>query len=279
MIIGIHFVQDYINRGPQKVVHNLMLGLAKIRQDFVSNRKGDFNICLQYFPGILNFDPVKTLIGPNVGTIPPTLYEVAPTLNRYSNFLVPCEWVKKSLFSFQEFNNKNIYIWPVGIDTDMFNISKINNLDCFIYYKNRSVSELDTVKNFLNSKKLKYRIITYGSYSEDQLKDVCKMCRFCVVLGNTESQGIAIMEILSMNTPCYVIDCSVCDYNWAGIYKFPATSAPYFNDTCGVIGDLSFKDFDQFISNIDSYKPRDFIIKEHTLEISTNNLMKIINSI
>ena len=50
------------------------------------------------------------------------------------------------------------------------------------------------------------QLLSYGNYSNDQLENLCNECRFCVLINGTESQGIAVQEIMSTNTSLFVWD-------------------------------------------------------------------------
>ena len=72
---------------------------------------------------------------------------------------------------------------------------------------------------------------------------------------------------------CYVMNKTMWDDR--PDFSWPATSVPYFDDKCGIVADEMEK-FDQFINMLDTYQPRDYIVKNHTLEISAKNYIKIL---
>ena len=112
-----------------------------------------------------------------------------------------------------------------------------------IYFKRRTDKELQKVVEFVESKKLTYNVISYGNYSEEQMRDLSRQSKFCFMLNGTESQGIAVQEIMNHNTPMFVWD--VTDWNDKGPeWSVPATSVPYWSDQCGEkfidVNDMSF---------------------------------------
>ena len=266
MNIGLFGRNDGSN-GPSKVYINLLKGLRLLGHNIKEGQYDEFNGSL-----IMGNHPPNTLMGPNVMVLP------TDNINfwkQYTNFVVPSKWVYDLYRSFDITNNTNIRIWSVGIDTDLFKSDdniKIN--DCFVYFKNRNQTELNEVTSFLNNNNIKYEIITYGSYNENYLIDLCKKSKFCILLDNTESQGIAYMEILSANIPIYVIDLKI----WNN--RFPATSVPYFDENCGIIDTtLNDSSFDIFYKKLNSYNPRKYIIENHTLEISAQKYVNILENI
>ena len=281
------FYHNSNHRGPGAVVNNLLKGLKGIGAEVVGEvSQADFAGCLQH-PGA-NYDhfPTNTLMGPNLFVIPD---ESKDLCNKYQNFIVPSEWVKNLYFSFDIMKEKKIDVWSVGIDTENWqqdkSLSQDNQIDCFIYYKNRTQQDLALIYKLCLYFKLKFELIEYGSYKEEQLRNLCNRSKFAILLTGTESQGIAYMNILSMNIPCYVFENSMWIYDKNKEIKMPATSVPYFDNKCGVITkNLDIKDFQSFILNVEKnlYTTREYIIQNHTLEQSANkyvDLLKGINNV
>ena len=258
--VGIFLNHAQPHTGPGKVAINLLKGFKEIGVDFRINDIGVVNGCLQPVPN-LNTLPLNTLIGPNIMVLPS---EMPYIWERYKNYVVPCEWVKKKYASFQQTKNCNLNVWPVGIDTDKFKESNNEKkFDCLIYYKNRGKEKLKEAEDKLKSLGISYKTIGYGSYTEEQFLDLLSKCKWSLLLTKTESQGIAYMEILSTNTPCYVWD----KERWDDIkpYNFKATSAPYFDTRCGIKHkDLS--KLSEFIDRLENFQPREYILENFTLK-------------
>ena len=264
------------NNGPGKVAYNLMHGLHKLGVPYVVNQEADLNGCLTAWgPRFMDL-PKNTLVGPNLVVVPT---DIPQLWYRFKNVIVPCQWVKDMYETFEITENVNIHVWPVGIDTDKFSPSNIvsphllKNNDCLIYFKRGSEETKQELIGLLDSQKLSYELITYGSYTEEQLIDVARRSRFCFTITGTESQGIAYQEILSMGVPCYVIDKPVWDDQPE--HTFPATSTPYFDDKCGIkCVDLS--EFKTFLNYLEIYKPRDYILENLTLEKCASEYVKLL---
>ena len=265
MNLGLHYHPNSPN-GPGKVAINLIRGLEKNGITVCHNQTMNINGCLQSWgvPQYRNL-PSNTLMGPNLMVLPS---EDSDVWQKYNDFIVPSRWVLDKYNSFEETKGCNLHIWPVGIDTEKFAPNKDIKYDCLIYFKNRDIQELENILQTVEEKKLTYRVLQYGKYEEKELIDACNSCRFAILHTNTESQGIAYMEILSMNVPCFVYDTPM----WQGFGKqFPATSVPYFDDSCG-----EKTDFASFLNNLDKYTPREYIINNHTLEKSAEKYVQII---
>ena len=176
--------------------------------------------------------------------------------------------------------DKSVHVWAGGIETDVWKpVDFQPDFDCFIYYKNRSAEECQQVCDAVVQSGLKAVMIEYGSYHEQQLFEACYRSRFAILLTNTESQGYAYMQILSTGTPCLVVDKD----HWTsrdGAITFPATSVPYFDNRCGtLVPSLSCENLGTFQSSLDAYAPRDYILENHTVEISTRKYLEILENV
>lgn len=280
MKIYLHY-QNSTHRGPGGVVKGLLKGLEGLQIEVVDKPSdADYIGSLQHPGAVYEHLPVNTLMGPNLFVLP----KEAPELcNKFSNFVVPSEWVKdlysQPIFETQ-MKDKQIDVWSVGIDTNEWMPGAIQkDLDCFVYYKNRSQQDLALVYKICKHYKLNFEIIEYGSYKEEQLKTLCARSKFAILLTGTESQGIAYMNILSTDTPCFVFNKQKWVYDNDKSISAPASSVPYFDKRCGEISpDVNLALFETFMNNVNykQYSPREYILENHTLEISTKNYIELL---
>ena len=221
-----------------------------------------------------NVDNKKILIGPLF------TYE---QLKRLSKYIEDFEFIKIVLASNSSvesiLNNKylnikreNICIVPTGVISKkkLLNLkNKKRNKECLIYFKNRNQKDLVKAIEFLKSKNISYKLFQYGKYENNDLVNAARKCKFCIMINGSESQGLAVQEILTMNLPVYVWDIPYDNLN-----KFKS-SVSYFDDRCGMIVN-SFKDlvnnFELFLKKLNSYKPNEFILEELTFEKFIQNL-------
>lgn len=268
MEIGI-FSNAFVNnlRGPYKVYLNLKKGLEKLGYKVRDNTLCSYNGCLNHNSLSMGLPP-QTLMGPNLMVWPSDIPEY---FKRYNNFIMPSKWVLELYTSSPICINTKLFVWPVGIDTDLFcNTNKNIQRDCIIYYKNRSIEDLNKVTDLLRRTNSTYTVIEYGKYTEETFKEVLRTSSYAILLTNTESQGIGYMEILSSNIPCFVFD--TIDY-----CGYKATSVPYFDYTCGIISDFSkdyISEFLIFLQNLNNYSPREYITKNHNLELSAKKYVE-----
>ena len=145
----------------------------------------------------------KLLVGPQIWPFEPKFN----LLTEYRRVLVPSRWCVDSYD--KSFPNTKTAIWPVAI----YKPEITNNIttDCLIYHKNRSQQDLEYVKDMLSRRRLTYTQLQYGSYTQQNFRDALSSVRFCVIIDNTESQGIAIQEMMYANKPLFVWDQTMWD--------------------------------------------------------------------
>lgn len=270
------------SRGPGKVAKNLVLGLNKLDVEFNINpdkvSSSDKIISLQR-TGIMNTPHItQSIIGPNICILP--IENSIVMGQKYKKMIVPSKWVKDKYMRWLP--EDKLFVWAVGIDTDLFTDSSTHSKtnDCLIYFKNRSHKDLETVKEFLMSKNQSFQVITYGSYNETQFIDTIRRSRYGIVIGNTESQGIAIQEMMSSNLPLLVWDTIIWDGKGPN-HLVPSTTVPYWSDECGI----KFTDFSElkekhtiFLEKINSFNPRNYILNNLTLEKKAKDLIDTLNT-
>jgi hypothetical protein len=282
MKIGLYTNTPRHINGCHKVVKNLTKGLDQLGIEWVENEEADYNGCIH--GAVREFNnktlPPNTLIGPEIMVLPSDMPQY---WNRYRHWCQPSQWVIDYMQTFKECKNNRFYVWPVGIDTDEFkhNRGKIEQ-DCFIYYKNVTKQtpeqKLHYVRRELENRKLSYKVLEYGKYKEDELKHLASTSKFCISLVGTESQGIGIMEIMSIGCPVYVIDEKQFKYNDYTFNGHNVSSTPYFSDECGmIVSDMSKMDL--FLSNVSNYNPSNYIMNNHTCKHGAQKYVDILRRV
>ena len=269
--------------GPKKVVNNLLESFQQENIEYSTNEeKYKFNFLIQYdYNGHQvhsNLELGNCVIGPQIWFFDEHVQFLKSNLDYFKCFVVPSQWVKDLAIQKFGFPENKIEVWPVGIKVS--NLNKNIKYDCLVYAKRRSNEELSQVLNFLENKNLNYNIISYGNYSESDLELLSSQSRFCFLLNGTESQGIAVQEIMSGNTPMFVWD--VTDWNDQGPeWAVPASSVPYWSDECGErfyqVSEME-ETFDKFYSRIGQYNPRNFVENNISYQKSVSKLMEIFNA-
>jgi len=267
--------------GPHKVVDNLIKSLNQEKIDYAINEeKYENNFLIQYDATAhekhSRIEQDTTIIGPQVWMFDGYGQFLIENQNYYKKIIAPSEWVKNKFITKFNLPEDKLAVWPVGIEE--FNNIREPNYDCLIYFKRRDQSELEAVKKFLVSNGLSYRMVEYGTYGEDGFKQLVNSAKFCFLINGTESQGIAVQEIMSMGVP--IIAWDIKEWLDQGeAYRVPATSIPYWDERCGEvffnIEDLEVT-FSKFYATLDKYDPKAFIKDNLSFECSVKTLLEIL---
>ena len=267
--------------GPHKVVDNLIKSLEQEKINYAINEeKYEHNFLVQYDATAhekhSKIEQDTTIIGPQVWMFDGYGQFLIENQNYYKKIIAPSEWVKNKFITKFNLPEDKLAVWPVGIEE--FDNIREPNYDCLIYFKRRDQSELDAVKKFLVSNRLSYRMVEYGTYGEDGFKQLVNSAKFCFLINGTESQGIAVQEIMSMGVP--IIAWDIKEWLDQGeAYRVPATSIPYWDERCGEvffnIDDLDVT-FSKFYATLDKYNPKAFIKDNLSFECSVKTLLDIL---
>ena len=265
--------------GPEKVVKNTIDALEQEGIEYAINEDTySYNFLMQYQHGVAHLkhqdlEHSSCVIGPQVWPFDAYGKFLIENPQYYKNIIAPSEWVK-NLFE-NKLGISKVVVWPVGIKAP--NIISNQSIDCLIYYKNRPAEHLEQVKSLLSKRGLTHVQLQYGSYSQDEFKDALAKVQFCIIIDNTESQGIAIQEMMAVGKPLFVWDINEWDY-MGEQYKVPATSVPYWSDECGekfyFVDELE-ETFERFYDRIDTYNPKNLIDSELSYKASMKKLLNI----
>ena len=271
MIIGLYY--DWWAMGPGEVFKYIHMAFNELGVNYKLNERGDVNWFVQRNKA-LDTESLASFpnlfIGPNIVDIP----TYCPALMDYNNYvtsIVPSPWVK-------ELHNKwlpdeKVTVWNAGIDYNRWCEKKQHiEYEVMVYYKNRSKEDLNAVISFLESKNIKYIIVEYGTFNQDQFFDIISKSKTGILIDGTETQGIAIAEMMSCNLPLLVWDVKKT------IDFFPPTSIPYFNQTCGeVIYDINDLESTYYNFSKTTYEPREYILENCNYITQAKKILKILN--
>jgi hypothetical protein len=235
-------------------------------------------------------------------------------LIRGSVYLQPSSWVLDFWKGYDCCKDIRLRVLPFGVDTELFRpltdlhlfsfktpalravMSGEGDADCassmrngvkkdnvFIYFKRRKPQELLFVENILNFYNVPYRIFAYGSYSEVEYIEYLKGAKYGIWLDAHESQGFALEEALSMNVPLLVWNIRVMSQEYGSSYPhIVATTIPYWDDSCGEVV-YDWEDFTKvysvFLSKLDSYRPREFVIKGLSVDVCSERFLDLVREV
>lgn len=178
-------------------------------------------------------------------------------------FLVPCDWVVKATEKYLP--QANIVVFPYGIEIPKSDLlGKAEEIVVYIKNeKNRTKleKEVQIVRDFARSNGLIIKFFEYGQYKKSHFLDSLKKAKFAVWFGQTESQGIALMEAWSYDVPTLVRRKD----SWLDPDDevFRAEAAPYLNSRRGkytMSESLTLSDLENFVADLDEFDPRQSLI-------------------
>lgn len=285
-MINLYYSESYWGHtqtmnGPHKVVKNLLMSLDQEKIDYsINEEKYEHNFLLQYndiaHEKHSKIELDTCIIGPQVWLFDTYGQFLIEHQDYYKKMIAPSQWVKDKFINKFNLPENKLSVWPVGIET--FNNERDITYDCLIYFKRREQKELDAVKQFLDSKNFTYKMVEYGGYGEDGFKNLVNQAKFCFLINGTESQGIAVQEIMSMGVP--IIAWDIKEWLDQGeAYRVPATSIPYWDERCGeVFFNIDELDvtFSKFYATLDEYDPKAFIKDNLSFECSVKTLLDIL---
>lgn len=109
--------------------------------------------------------------------------------------------------------------------------------------------------------------VGYGDYTEQEFLAQLQRSAFAVVCGRDETQGVAIMEMMSVGLPLMV-------------FRGNGNHSPYLCDQCGTFYESEeafaskIRDFVMMVKNR-AFDPRDYVVKGHSLEASARRLLQL----
>jgi hypothetical protein len=201
------------------------------------------------------------------------------------------QWVKELYYEIVPSLKIPLYSFPFSVNIEKFqpsNLAKDN--DCILYIKQRSNDLSNFIISLLDKKKIKYNIIKYGSYNENNYINLLHTSKFMLVLDIHESQGFALEEAMSCNIPLLILDATTMydempdginsTYNHLKPKKLLSTSVPYWSDECGIKilekEDLS-NAIDTMINNYQSFNPRNYILNNLSDKICMKRILDYFN--
>jgi len=282
-------IKVYMANMPHHKNYNAIINYSKLK---LVNDISECDVIYspEYSNIILSTDK-PVICGPHFSVFP-NEHQINPIKTKKNLiYIQPSEWAKKAWVDFKICNELTIKSVPFGVDTEKFkpNDEGTENYknNIFLYIKRRCPNEINFMINFLQKQNVNYKIFDYVSrYNEEEYLEYLKTCKYGVWLDAHESQGFALEEALSCNVPLFVWNVKYMSQEFLSNYKdIEATTIPYWDNRCGEF----FYDYNElestynkFITNLDNYKPREYILEnlsrdkcEELFINEINNLMEM----
>jgi hypothetical protein len=235
----------------------------------------------------------RLLYGPHVWYSDPALASVSADAPANAALICLSKWNADVYGEFGVRDGLPLLDVPFGLDTNLFcpPSAKMSERDCIlIYHKHRSPSDLMAAVALLGRRHPadKLLVFRYGRYTRDEYKSALARCKFGAWIGGHESQGFALQEALAMNVPLLVWDVRSMyeELSPEGRPTYPpgdklllATSAPYWDDRCGVrvyaeaaLG-AALAPFEAQCA-LGAFQPRAFAVENLSIDACTRRLFK-----
>ena len=237
-------------------------------------------------------DPAKYpskrfLFGPHFGVYPqvlPTIQSINAMCNN-AVYIQPSSWVV-NLFQMR------LHTIPVKqlafpVDTDKF-CGRVKTSEppvllytkVILYCKKRDPTLFQEARNFLEKKGYDVIEFQYGCYKEADFIKALQTASCALWIGCHESQGFALGETLASDIPVCVWNVLSLKDEWGGNRPdIPATTCAYWSPLCGEVfykKEELESTWNRFQSKLNVYRPREFVLKELSVEACAERLRKIL---
>ena len=224
----------------------------------------------------------KFIFGNHFSVFPTNKITHIRNIHKNSLYIQPSEWASQVWRDMKAETFIPIKTLPFAVNVDKFKPNKSSKEKVFIYFKRRKQEELKFLKKFLNNKNIDFQIFDYVKrYKEEDYLKYLQESKYGIWLGAHESQGFALQEALSCNVPLIVWNVSSMNQEEGINYPaIKATSIPYWDERCGeyFYNSNEFEEtYNRFINKLDTYKPREYILENLSVEKCAENLKSLIN--
>jgi hypothetical protein len=212
--------------------------------------------------------------GPNLVVSPLDAKELFES-NEINSIITNSDWVRDFYQSQLPKLKNKVIVWPSGVDTKYWKPEKTKQSNKILIYNKRMDSEILTpfLESIKNSGK-HYEIINYGEYDHAQFRHQLSTSECVVFFSQSESQGLALHEAWSMNTPTYVWNQGQFSYK---NQVYGSSAAPYLNNQCGRFFSKP-QELEQLLLTTmqNNFKPRQWVLDNASDKISAEQLMALI---
>ena len=273
--------------GPRSVLESLVIGAMKSSWRVVINpplKKGAFehSINLSRTDLIASLSSKKNdglikklLIGPNIDLKSLRNIELIHEGN-YDSVLVPSKWANHVFNEWPPSSVLRTNIWDAGVDTDYWKPYRKSLKSGYLIYKKGEVDPrlLSEIASYLESKG-PVRTLQYGKHSKREFRREVDKSQAVIWLGSTETQGIALCEIWSLDVPTLVLE-----RPWRHVLgkSWPSSSAPYLSESTGKFI-RTIEDVKVGISHVEAraFRPRIWVLNNQSAEESFKRLVRLLN--
>ena len=190
-------------------------------------------------------------------------------------YIVASEWVRREYTKESArygLNIKNMQVCPAGVDHLIWSPSDLKNdknlpRRVMVYVKGEGLQMYASTLDILNKSGLETKVLRAGAHVPADYKNMLEWCDFTVVLGGSETQGLALTQAWAMNRPTLV-------YESDHVVELGRDAAPYITSMTG----RKWHNFAELIEYIDAVRtctPRKWVMENQTNEIVFKKFLDI----
>ena len=231
---------------------------------------------------VSKYPGARFIFGPHLSVFPDERMLKISSSN--SVYVLPSQWCVDFWKVYPVCNKLKIEVLPFGVDVELFHQSQSIEYRnrVFIYFKGRRQQELNFIENVLTANNIEYRVFSYQNrYDENEYIEYLQNSKYGTWLDAHESQGFALEEALACNVPLLVWSVTSMNQEHGQNYPdIPATTIPYWDERCGEVfyNNSEFGEkINLFLSKLNAYKPREFILEQLSMGVCEQKLINIIN--
>lgn len=268
-------LSESLKKGPGRRAENLLYGFDRLGVPYdICGTDYEYAVGIQTGEVTPRIDllPQCTPIGPNVMHC---ANDIPAIRDRFKNYIVQSPWVADfwKWAGPEIVNSFQFYVWPPSVDADWWKVDRQPKYRCLHYTKYQNQDNFIDAQKLYQSRGHSAKVITYGEYEPEELRQACADAEYCVFDSCCEKGSNVLMEIRATDLPVYVCN----SIRWIGDDRFDrCSSAPYFDDRCGIIGDRKGNGWIDFLQGLGTYRPREFVLENYTVEHSALRLIDIV---
>jgi len=217
------------------------------------------------------------IAGPNICILPSDIGDIFNS-KEINTIITPSKWVSDSYAKDLPTICDKLKEWPAGVDINYWKPLQKKTLEYVLIYikKPFTLKKIKNYINFLNNKKIKFKIIYYGYYNNKNYLKVLQNSKYCIFFSISESQSIAMLESWSVGVPSLIHNNNLLNYK---LKKIVCDTSPYLSKNTG----FKFKNLNDFMEkilfyekNYHKYNTREWVKQNLTDKLSSKILIDII---
>lgn len=170
---------------------------------------------------------------------------------------------------------KNLNVWAAGVDETIWSPLNMGEgniaFRALLYVKGEGTTRSVQAAQVMEERGIETKTLRYGSYVPEDYKRLLEWCGFVVVMGGSETQGLALTQAWSMNRPTLV-------YESESVVARGRDAAPYITAQTG----MKWHNIDELragLAVLESCTPRRWVLENQTNEAAFRQFLDIVKTL